>query len=71
MPIIDIRSLESVRDNSEGSWSVASNTLENSSKLYAYRVDFMGENVSRISNIITRNMMIQKSDAHTEESHQI
>lgn len=71
MPIIDIRSLESVRDNSEGSWSVASNTLENSSKLYAYRVDFMGENVSRISNIITRNMMIQKSDAHTEKSHQI
>jgi len=54
VPVIDITELDSIKNNDESAWSKISNVLENSSKVYGFRVDFIAETIHKITNNISR-----------------
>jgi chemotaxis signal transduction protein len=55
VPIIDVTSMGAIKQNDDNSWSKISNVLENSSKIYGYRVDFMADVINKMTNNISRS----------------
>lgn len=52
--MIDVTTLRAIKSNDDSSWSKISNVLENSSKVYGFRVDFMADSITKMTNTISR-----------------
>lgn len=60
MPVLDLTGLGFFGKEKEGtgSWSKISATLENSSKVYGFRVDCVSESIGKMTDSIARSISI-------------
>lgn len=55
VPLIDVSTLQVIKNNDDTSWNKISSVLQNSSKVYGLRVDFMTDSLNKMTNNINRN----------------
>jgi hypothetical protein len=55
VPLIDVSALHAVDGPDDNSWNKISSVLENSSKVYGFRVDFIVDCVNKITNYMSRS----------------
>ena len=56
VPIIDVSEMRLFWGADDGTWSKVSSTLENSSKIYGYRVDSVSESIGKLTNSMSRSL---------------
>lgn len=55
VPVIDVTCLQAIKNNDDTAWTKISNVLENSSKVYGYRVDFIADGVNKMTSNMARS----------------